>query len=158
MIKYRLTTISVMISSLLVSCTDRLAEQETVPVEEQAASEKLVFTPENAVAGKLLVYFSGEAAEKVEHSSLTRSGGPLTRSGIEEFDRVLENIGVRSLHRVFPVDKRNEERTRKAGLHRWYTVEFDETADLKEAALAMAAVAEVSKVEFNLRMERTSDL
>lgn len=158
MIKYRLTTISVMISSLLVSCTDRLAEQKTVPVEEPAASEKLVFTPENAVAGKLLVYFSGEAAEKVEHSSLTRSGGPLTRSGIEEFDRVLENIGVRSLHRVFPVDKRNEERTRKAGLHRWYTVEFDETADLKEAALAMAAVAEVSKVEFNLRMERTSDL
>ena len=158
MIKYRLTTISVMISSLLVSCTDRLAEQETAPVEEPAASEKLVFTPENAVAGKLLVYFSGEAAEKVEHSSLTRSGGPLTRSGIEEFDRVLENIGVRSLHRVFPVDKRNEERTRKAGLHRWYTVEFDETADLKEAALAMAGVAEVSKVEFNLRMERTSDL
>ena len=62
---------------------------------------------------------------------VTRSGGVATRSGIADFDAVLGSIGVKALQRLFPVDERNEERTRAAGLHRWY---------------------EVSKVEFNQQL------
>ena len=142
---------------LLFSCTENLHE-DTPDVAEGAAAGKLIFSPANAVKGSLLVYFSEDAVEKVEKSALTKAGGVMTRSGIDDFDSVLENIGVKSLSRLFPVDVRNEERTRKAGLHRWYTVRFDEGADLKEAALAMASVAEVSRVEFNQKLETASDL
>ena len=83
---------------------------------------------------------------------VTRSGGVATRSGIADFDAVLGSIGVKALQRLFPVDERNEERTRAAGLHRWYVVEFDDAADLDKAALDMARIAEVSKVEFNQQL------
>ncbi|WP_278409267.1 subtilase family N-terminal domain-containing protein [Alistipes shahii] len=83
---------------------------------------------------------------------VTRSGGVATRSGIADFDAVLGSIGVKALQRLFPVDERNEERTRAAGLHRWYVVEFDAAADLDKAALDMARIAEVSKVEFNQQL------
>lgn len=79
-------------------------------------------------------------------------GGVATRSGIADFDAVLGSIGVKALQRLFPVDERNEERTRAAGLHRWYVVEFDAAADLDKAALDMARIAEVSKVEFNQQL------
>ena len=125
---------------LLFSCTENLHE-DTPDVAEGAAAGKLIFSPANAVKGSLLVYFNEDAVERVEKSALTKAGGVMTRSGIDDFDSVLENIGVKSLSRLFPVDVRNEERTRKAGLHRWYTVRFDEGADLKEAARKRCAKA-----------------
>lgn len=122
--------------------------------DEHAAS-KLIFTPQNAIKGQLLVYFEEEAVASVETSvkRVTRSGGIATRSGIVDFDAVLDNIGVKALQRLFPVDERNEESTRAAGLHRWYTVEFDEGVDLDKAALDMARIAQVSKVEFNQQLK-----
>ena len=140
---------------LFHSCTETVRLQE--PEADPVAESKLVFSPENAVDGNLLVYFSENAVEKVEKSALTKACGVMTRSGIDDFDSVLENIGAESLNRLFPVDIRNEERTRKAGLHRWYTVKFDKGTDLKEAALALASVSEVSKVEFNQKLEIASD-
>lgn len=120
-----------------------------IAVDNDRAASKLVFTSENAVGGELLVYFENEAATRVE-AGVSRSGA--TRSGIAEFDAVLENIGIQSMQRLFPVDVRNEERTRAAGLHRWYIVKFDEKTDLDEAAHAMAKVAEVEHVEFNKQL------
>ena len=114
----------------------------------------LPFSSENAVRGELLVCFGEEAVAGIESSvmQVTRSGGVATRSGIADFDAVLGSIGVKALQRLFPVDERNEERTRAAGLHRWYVVEFDAAADLDKAALDMARIAEVSKVEFNQQL------
>ena len=135
----------------LGSCTKDATEQATGPEPEAKAASKLVFSSENAVRGELLVCFGEEAVAGIESSvmQVTRSGGVATRSGIADFDAVLGSIGVKALQRLFPVDERNEERTRAAGLHRWYVVEFDAAADLDKAALDMARIAEVSKVEFN---------
>ncbi|MCM1249685.1 MAG: S8 family serine peptidase [Alistipes sp.] len=129
---------------------------ETGPGDE--ISSKLVFTAENATPGELLVCFGDEAVARIEASvgAVTRAGGIATRSGIGDFDAVLDGIGVKSLRRLFPIDKRNEERTRAAGLHRWYLVEFDVDADLDRAARNMAAIAEVSNVEFNQRLKHAS--
>ncbi len=118
------------------------------------AATKLVFTSENAERGELMVCFEEDAIANIE-TSVSRSAH--TRSGIESFDAVLERVGVKSMHRLFPVDARNEERTREAGLHRWYVVEFDEDADLDAAALAMAEVAEVQRVEFNQKLMSVHD-
>ena len=138
----------------LGACTKDITGEPSASSADENVAAKLVFSSENAIKGQLLVYFSDEAVSKVENSVLrvTRAGGVATRSGIDDFDAVLDNVGIKSLVRLFPVDERNEERTRAAGLHRWYVVEFDESADLDVAAQAMARVAEVSKVEFNQQL------
>lgn len=144
---------------LLASCTkDTTGESAPDKMEDKVAS-KLVFTSTNAVDGQLLVYFDDEVVENVENSvqRVTRAGGVATRSGINDFDVVLDNIGVRSLTRLYPVDKRTEDRKRSLGMHRWYIVEFDENTDLDQAAQAMARIAEVNKVEFVQRLKHIYD-
>lgn len=141
---------------ILASCAEKElmpgpgAESGADPVVES----KLIFTSENAARGSLLVYFSAEAVSHVENSAMTRSDeGPSTRSGISGLDAVLAGAGVTSVERLFPVDERNEERTRAAGLHRWYMVKFDESADLDKVARAVAGFSEVSNVEFCQKVE-----
>lgn len=142
---------------LAFSCTkEELPEQGGSNALPPEAASKLIYSPENAVKGKLLVCFSEEATAAIEQRvvAVTRSGGIATRSGIDNFDAVLENIGVTALERLIPVDIRHEERMRAAGLHRWYKVDFDPQADLNAAARAMARIGEVSSVQFNARFEQ----
>ena len=133
----------------LGSCTKDATEQATGPEPEAKAASKLGFSSENAFRGELLVCFGEESVAGIESSfmQVTRSGGVATRSGIADFDAVLGSIGVKALQRLFPVDERNEERTRAAGLHRWYVVEFDAAAD---ADLVIECVAENMAVKKEL--------
>lgn len=135
-------------AAMMASCTKNLQEGSGAP-ETDTVSSKLIFTSQHAIKGELLVYFEKDAAESLQ--TLTKSG-IATRSGISSVDAVLSDIGVKSLQRLFPVDPRHEERTRAAGLHRWYLIEFNEDADLDEAARAMARVSEISKVEFSQKL------
>lgn len=88
----------------LGACTKDITGEPSASSADENVAEKLVFSPENATKGQLLVYFSDEVVSKVENSVLrvTRAGGVATRSGIEDFDGVLDNIGVKSLERLFP--------------------------------------------------------
>ncbi|WP_288237661.1 S8 family serine peptidase [uncultured Alistipes sp.] len=144
---------------VLGSCAKDATEQATEAGPEAEIASKLIFSPKNAIKGELLVYFGEEAVPSVEKSvmQVTRAGGVATRSGIVNFDAVLGNIGVKALQRLFPVDERNEERTRAAGLHRWYIVDFDDNVDLDQAARSMARIAEVSKVQFNKQLMHVRD-
>lgn len=137
--------------ALCFSCAKDAAEQ-TIEIPDSPKDEvatKLIFSSENARHGELLVKFDDEAIAKIE-GSVSRSAS--TRSGIDDFDAVLDNINAKSIKRVFPVDPRNEAATRKAGLHQWYKIEFAEDADLDNAAREMAKVAEVKSVEFNQKL------
>ena len=138
----------------LLSCTAEMLSPSPENAEDESGiTSKLIFTADNATAGKLIVRFTDAAARQIESQAATRSGDtPLTRSGIGDFDDVLEDVGVTSMRRLFPVNPKTEERTRAAGLHRWYVVCFDESVDLTAAAHAMAGVAEVSNVEFNQKL------
>ncbi len=77
-----------------------------------------------------------------------------TRSGIPSTDEVLDILGSYSFERVFPVDAKNEARTREAGLHLWYTVKFNKGTDLKAAAKRLQQLGEISKVQTNGRIKR----
>lgn len=88
----------------------------------------------------------------------TGSGGAMTRSGIPSTDEVLEILGGYHFERIFPIDSKNEERTRIAGLHLWYQVKFDEDTDLQEAAKRLSALGEISKVQGNQRIKRAYDV
>ena len=89
----------------------------------------------DAIDGELLIKFSPEMAGILDNYFTTRvvSSGMTTRCGIPSTDEVLDILGTYSFERVFPVDPRNEERTREAGLHLWYKVCFDENVDLDVA-------------------------
>lgn len=121
-----------------------------------ATSHKIVNTSIDAEAGSLLVYFDdaaiGSLEQAAEAAAKTRSVA--TRAGIVSVDEILSELNVSSLNRLFPVDTRNEERTRAAGLHRWYELQFDTEVDLDLAAQKLSAVAEVANIQFNTKLEK----
>lgn len=105
-------------------------------------------TPEATyVEGELMVKFTPEVEE------LLASRSDLTRSGIPTVDEVLAAVGGYHLERVFPVDSKREELTRKSGLHLWYVVRFKgESAD--EVAAKLAKLGEVQRVDLNRTVKR----
>ena len=110
----------------------------------------------DAIDGELLIKFSPEMTAILDNLFTTRAAAPglATRSGIPSTDEVLEILGAYSFERVFPVDPRNEERTREAGLHLWYKVCFDEGVDLDVAVKELSKLGEISKIQCNRRIYR----
>ena len=137
---------------ILASCSEQeLIEQPSTPV---GGTE--VQLPADVTSGELLIKFDPQMTEILDRTLkvATRSGGAATRSGIPSTDEVLDILGAYHFERIFPVDVKNEERTRSAGLHLWYRVKFDENTDLKEAASRLAKLGEISKVQANGHIKR----
>ena len=105
----------------------------------------------DAIEGEMLIKFNPEW-EDILQSTMTRSGGEATRSGIPSTDEVLDLLNAYSFERVFPVDSRHEERTHEAGLHLWYIVRFDGSEPLDKAYARLAELGEVSKLQYNHRI------
>ena len=137
---------------ILASCSEQeLIEQPSTPV---GGTE--VQLPADVTSGELLIKFDPQMTEILDRTLkvATRSGGAATRSAIPSTDEVLDILGAYHFERIFPVDVKNEERTRSAGLHLWYRVKFDENTDLKEAASRLAKLGEISKVQANGHIKR----
>lgn len=117
----------------------------------------IIDLPEGATQGKILVKFKPEAASFLDAATTRSIGGALTRSGISDMDAVLQRIGISELERIFPVDSRTEERTRKAGLNLWYIIHFAEDTDLEQVAKDLSQVADVAKVQFTRAIQRSYD-
>ena len=143
----------------LAGCASDPREESGGKEAPAAAMRKIVNAPANAARGELLIYFDGDAVGDVEQTAvaaaITRTA--VTRSGIAPVDDIFTQLGVTSLRRVFPCNPVAEERTRAAGLHKWYIVTFGEEVDLDAAARRLAAVSEVSFVQFNTKLQLASD-
>lgn len=135
--------------ALTTACVNEDLSTAT-PNDDSAAT---VVVPEGATAGEVIIKFSPEM-ETILDATMTRSGGEATRSGIPSTDEVLDILGAYSFERVFPIDVRNEERTREAGLHLWYIVRFDDGEDLKKAFERLSKLGEVDKLQCNRHIER----
>ena len=72
-----------------------------------------------AQKGRLRLKFKSRFAGKAEQAVYTRAG--------------TGDIRIVSMKRLFPFAGKFEERTRKAGLHLWYEVEFDEQTPVTRA-------------------------
>lgn len=134
---------------LVVACSDNGLTSE---LPDNDVPE--VAIPEEAIEGELLVKFVPEMSDILDE---TLNSGTKTRSGIPSTDEVLAILGAYSFERVFPVDTRNEERTREAGLHLWYRVLFDENTNLQEAKKNLSLLGEVSKVQCNRKIYRLNN-
>ena len=149
--KTKLFIYSALLALSLSSC-DRNETGNDAP-EQQETSPALTA---DAIDGELLIKFSPEMTSILDGYFATRAAGAgmATRCGIPSTDEVLEILGAYSFERVFPVDPRNEERTREAGLHLWYKVCFDENVDLDAAIKRLSKLGEISKIQCNKRIYR----
>lgn len=138
-----------MVALALTGCSDSLS---TIGSSDGNSE---ITIPADAEAGELLIKFSPEMSDILDQAQLSKTrAGKATRSGIPSTDEVLDILGSYSFERVFPVDANTEARTREAGLHLWYTVEFNKGTDLKAAAERLKQLGEISKVQTNGRIKR----
>lgn len=138
-----------MVALALTGCSDSLS---TIGSSDGNSE---ITIPADAEAGELLIKFSPEMSDILDHAQLSKTrAGKATRSGIPSTDEVLDILGSYSFERVFPVDANTEARTREAGLHLWYTVKFNKGTDLKAAAERLKQLGEISKVQTNGRIKR----
>lgn len=131
------------------------------PLSDAGLREPQKVSPvcEDAVAGELLVRFDQSVAKILDEAGLvTRSGeDPASRSGVLTVDEVLDLVGGYQIERVFPVDRRSEDKVREEGLHLWYVVRFSDEHPVEKVAEDLAKLGEVSRVEFNRTLKRASD-
>lgn len=138
--------IYILFAFVAVSCNDNSIDNGSVIKNESA------MITAGAVDGELLVKFAPEMEDILDAHFATRAVA--TRSGIPSTDEVLEILGVYRVERVFPIDPRTEERSRKAGLHLWYKVSFDKSIDVADAYNRLSLLGEVSKAQCNRRIYR----
>ncbi|MBQ6613272.1 MAG: S8 family serine peptidase [Alistipes sp.] len=112
-----------------------------------------IVVTEDATKGEVIIKFKPEM-EAILDATMTRSGGVATRSGIPSTDEILEILDAYHFERVFPVDERHEERTRKNGLHLWYIVKFNPEEDIASAMERLAQLGEVDKLQCNRPIQR----
>lgn len=136
----------------LTACTKDLTTEIAVDgAAEAASSSKILFSADNAARGQMIVRFHGEADEVLSRVA-TRAGA--TRTGVEGVDAVLTRVGGTAVEPLFIITEKNEARLRAAGMHLWYVLHFDESADLDEVAASLAEVAEVNTVQYNQYIKR----
>jgi subtilisin family serine protease len=124
----------------LVACsTEDLLQTDNTPKE--ATTELLKRDFEN---GYVRIMVTENLSDQMEAAALV--GEQRTRAMAA--DEALSEIKVRSVKRTFPHAGRFEERSRKAGLHLWYDVEFDTTVPLNDARNNLSGIKGVRKVEF----------
>ena len=132
-------------------CTQDITTDIYVGEQNKTSATKIINTSRSAVSGSLLVKFDEEGVRALEQG--TRSGSGVTRSNIEPLNNILLDIDAVSIERLIPFNLKHEEDMRKAGLHRWYIVHFDNEQPLDKVAQRLASVGEVEKIEFNTQME-----
>lgn len=136
--KNNLYLILALVLMLTAACSkEDLVEAPTSTPEQEAPYAE----------GEIFVKFSPEVAAIIEQAGITRSG-------VSSLDELLDLVGDYTLERVFPIDTRNEERTRESGLHLWYRVQFGEGQTAEEVAARLKPLGEVQKVDFNRTIKR----
>ena len=122
--------------------------------EESVNVENTPIVEESYIAGEIFVKFSPEVAELLEQSGAVRS--TVTRSGVSSVDELLDIIGGFEISRVFPVDKRHEERTVRDGLNCWYIVRYSNKYTAEEVSRRFSQLGEVQKVDVNRTIKRAN--
>ena len=125
------------------ACTNDilLQDEESEPTLTKLAEQQVEQTYEQ---GHVRILLSEGLSDKVE---TVVSSGKRQSAALPSKD-VVEKIKIRSMKRTFPEAGRFEARTRKAGLHLWYDVEFDTQVPLNEARQNLGAIQGVRKVEY----------
>lgn len=102
--------------------------------------------------GKARVLLTEELAAGLDLETDPSTGLPETR--VKAVSNVFTSLGITRMERTFPYAGKFEERTRKAGLHLWYDIYFDEKSALTRAQDELSSIDGVRMVEFCPRVVR----
>ncbi|MGL5683347.1 MAG: S8 family serine peptidase [Marinifilaceae bacterium] len=134
---YTISILSILLSlCVLCACSDEVTKM--VPEKEDNTVDNI-----EAMEGLLRIKLSAEWGDKI--NEITRSGEINTNNSV--LDSIAAVFGVEELRRTFPPTRRFEERSRKAGLHLWYDVNFDKKHAVTRAAQGLKEVPGVDIVE-----------
>ena len=138
--------IGVLTSVLLGACT-KDDSFDTTPAGPVEPAE---------MTGEVIVKFAPYVSDILDSvgAATTRCGAPATRSGILSVDEVLDLLGGCEVERIFPVDARYEERTRRAELHLWYAVRFGKEFTVDEVISRLSQLGEVQTATPNRVIKR----
>ena len=93
------------------------------------------------VPGQLIIKVSDELVANIENND------------INSLEEAGATVNIRNMERLFPHAGRFEERTRAAGLHKWYVVSYDESIKTK-AATSGLSIPGVEIIEVPAQIER----
>lgn len=131
---------------LFASACVRISEEIEVPVAQSPSEDSFV----SKVSGKIIPLDAVQNASIIVklNEDLTAE---LEKSGMHTSH--FAKIRPLRMNRLFPHAGEFEERTREAGLHRWYKIEFDESVSLADAELALYGIDELETVEFDYKIQ-----
>ena len=144
-------------TAMLASCVDPKIDDAmnidgSVPSQMLAQKPQMVFSAEKAIAGEVIVKFRESAIETVESATMLMSEGQVS-TGVESIDAFCKAVGAYNIERLFPAAGRFEARQRKAGLHLWYKISFDEGVSMSKVGEMLSSNKDLSVVEFNMPIE-----
>lgn len=127
---------------LAAACTQVERESEPLPAEPE---EDLVMPPvvDGCFAGQAIVEFDDAMIELIE--SDLEAGLVETKS--PSLNAVLAELGIVSLERVFPDAGEFEPRSRAAGLHRFYVVNYSEDMPVTKAVMELSDLPGIVSVD-----------
>ena len=142
---------------MLASCVDPKIDDAmnidgSVPSQMLAQKPQMVFSAEKAIAGEVIVKFRESAIETVESATMLMSEGQVS-TGVESIDTFCKAVGAYNIERLFPAAGRFEARQRKAGLHLWYKISFDEGVSMSKVGEMLSSNKDLAVVEFNMPIE-----
>ncbi len=146
---------------MLASCVDPNIDDAmnidgSVPSQMLAQKPQMVFSAEKAIAGEVIVKFRESAIETVESATMLMNEGQVS-TGVESIDAFCKAVGAYNIERLFPAAGRFEARQRKAGLHLWYKISFDEGVSMSKVGEMLSNNKDLSVVEYNMPVELPKD-
>ena len=125
------------------ACALAAACQTAPELSEKDSGSGTVSVPESAVVpGVMKIRVSDELAERL----LAAADAAGNIQDPDKAGLVLPGINVTSVRTSFRIGGRFEARQRKAGLHKWFTVEFDDNMPVTRA---VSGVSETSGIEIS---------
>ena len=137
------------ISLMTISCTKDagVVEGEKTMGAEAILEHKLVGnTMDKCEEGSLLLFLEEETIARIEKGDIEAVKSEIFLGGdVVSFEPAL-------------VTPKNERLARELGLHRWYSVKFDESIPVRKFAKEVAPSKHVNAIEFNTIVSLASDL
>ena len=144
-------------TAMLASCVDQKIDDSmsidgSVPSQSLALKPQVLFNADQAIAGEIIVKFREPAVETIESATTLLSEGNVV-TGVESIDKFCKTVGAYNIERLFPDAGRFEARQRKAGLHLWYKISFDEGVSMSKVGEILSQNEDLSVVEYNMAIE-----
>jgi len=111
------------------------------------ASTSTVLAQKGYEKGVIRIKFKATQEARLKSMTMLKSSDGIVRTGIVSVDQLNEKYRTSNLKRVFPYAGKFEKKHQKYGLHLWYELQIDPTANVNRTSQAYQQLMEVSLAE-----------